>query len=96
MALPPTPNAPKPIQLGQWIANPLEYMHEYERQCGDIFSLRISGALDRAIFISNPHTIQQVLTNDTKQFAAPGSINQILQPFLGKKIWERGVRGESF
>lgn len=87
MTLPPTLNTPKPIQLGQWITNPLKYMHDYERQCGDIFSLRMAGALDRAVFISNPQTIQQVLTNDTKQFVAPGSINQILQPFLG----DRGV-----
>ena len=87
MALPPTIDTPKPIQLGQWITNPLKYMHNYDRECGDIFSLKMSGTLDKAVFISNPHTIQQVLTNDTKQFSAPGSINQILQPFLG----DRGI-----
>jgi cytochrome P450 family 110 len=31
--------------------------------------------------------VQQLLTTDTKQFAAPGSTNQILRPFLG----DRGV-----
>lgn len=87
MALPPTINTPKPIQLGQWITNPLKYMHNYNRECGDIFSLKMSGALDKAVFISNPQTIQHVLTNDTKQFSAPGSINQVLQPFLG----DRGI-----
>lgn len=87
MALPPTLDTPKPIQLGQWITNPLKYLHTYNRECGDIFTLNMSGPLDRTVFLSNPTAIQQVLTRDTKQFAAPGSINQILKPFLG----ERGV-----
>ncbi len=87
MALPPTLDTLKPIQLGQWITNPLKYLHNYERECGDIFTLNMSGALDKTVFLSNPTAIQQVLTSDTKQFAAPGSINQILKPFLG----ERGV-----
>jgi cytochrome P450 family 110 len=85
MSLPPTLNAPKPWQLWQWISSPLNFMHEYDRQCGDIFMASMSGALDRAVFISNPQTIQHVLTNDTKQFAAPGSINQVLEPFLGNR-----------
>ena len=61
MALPPTIDTPKLIQMGQWIVNPLKYMHSYDRECGDIFSLSMSGALDNAVFISNPQTIQQVL-----------------------------------
>ena len=87
MALPPTIDTPKPIQLGQWITNPLKYLHNYERECGDIFTLNMSGSLDHAVLLSNPEAIQQMLTNDTKQFTAPGSSNQILKPFLG----ERGV-----
>ncbi|WP_310428391.1 cytochrome P450 [Chamaesiphon sp. VAR_48_metabat_135_sub] len=87
MTLPPTINTPSSIQLWQWIANPLKYLDNYDRQCGDLFSINMSGGLNQAIFISNPQTIQQVLTNDTKEFLSPGSSNQILKPFLG----ERGV-----
>ena len=87
MALPPTIVTPKSIQLGQWITNPLKYLHNYDRECGDIFTLNMVGALDRTVLLSNPTAIQQMLTTDTKQFAAPGSSNQILKPFLG----ERGV-----
>ncbi len=47
--------------------------------------MSMSGALDGAVFISDPQTLQYVLTNDSKQFAAPGSINQILEPFLGNR-----------
>jgi cytochrome P450 family 110 len=81
----PTIRTPAPIQLWQWISNPLEYLHNYDRQCGDICEITMSGTLNRAVLISNPQTIQQVLTNDTKQFAAPGSSNQILKPFLGAR-----------
>jgi cytochrome P450 family 110 len=87
MTLPPTLDPPKVLQLWQWITEPLKYLDNYNRQCGDIFTIKMSGALNQAVFIANPQTIQQVLTNDTKQFSAPGSINQILQPFLG----DRGV-----
>ncbi|WP_295620266.1 cytochrome P450 [Chamaesiphon sp. GL140_3_metabinner_50] len=87
MNLLPTINTPGAIQLWQWITEPLEYMHNYDRQCGDIFAVTMSGPLDRAVFISNPQSMQEVLTNDTKQYSAPGSSNQILKPFLG----DRGI-----
>jgi cytochrome P450 family 110 len=85
MTLPPTIDTSSAIQLWKWIAEPLKYLDNYDRQCGDIFTLKMLGALNGAVMISNPQTIQQVLTNDTKQFSAPGSINQILQPFLGNR-----------
>jgi cytochrome P450 family 110 len=87
MNLPPTINSSKALQLWQWIAAPLKYLDNYDRQCGDIFRVNMLGALNGTVMISNPQTLQQVLTNDTKQFSAPGSTNQILQPFLG----DRGI-----
>ncbi|MFM2303300.1 MAG: hypothetical protein RLZZ135_709 [Cyanobacteriota bacterium] len=83
MILPPTITTPKLLQLWQWILNPLEFLHTYERQCGDIFTLNIAGAFKGAILLSNPQAIQQLLTNDTKQFSTPGTANQLLRPFLG-------------
>ncbi len=83
MTLPPTITTPKLFQLWQWILNPLEFLHKYERQCGDIFTINIAGAFEGAIFISNPQAIQQLLTSDTKQFSTPGEANQILKPLLG-------------
>jgi cytochrome P450 family 110 len=83
----PIVNTPSPIQLWQWIAEPLKYLHDSDRQYGDVFTIKMSGAFNNAVFISDPKAIQQVLTSDTKQFTAPGSINQILEPFLG----DRGV-----
>jgi cytochrome P450 family 110 len=86
-ALLPTIDTPSPIQLWQWITAPLKYLHDCDRQCGDMFTVRMSGAFNGAVFISDPQAMQQLLTSDTKQFTAPGSSNQILKPFLG----DRGV-----
>jgi cytochrome P450 family 110 len=83
----PSLSRPSVIQLWQWITSPLKYLDDYQRECGDIFAVSMTGAFKGAVFISNPQAIQQLLTSDTKQFTAPGSINQILKPFLG----DRGV-----
>ena len=39
-ALLPTVKSPSPIQLWQWITEPLDYLHNSERQYGDIFTIR--------------------------------------------------------
>lgn len=87
MPLPPTINSPKFLQLWEWIVKPLDYLHKYDRECGDVFTVNMSDVFSGAVFISHPQAIQQILTTDTKQLSAPGSINQILKPFLG----DRGV-----
>jgi cytochrome P450 family 110 len=84
MMMPPSVNAPNFLQLWSWIMTPLEFLHKYERECGDTFTVNMSGGFEGAIFTSNPAAIQQLLTSDTKQFSAPGETNQILQPFIGK------------
>ena len=86
-ALLPTVKSPSPIQLWQWITEPIDYLDNSEREYGDIFKIRMSGVLNNCVFLSDPKAIQQVLTGTDKQFAAPGSINGILKPFLG----DRGV-----
>ncbi len=85
MPLIPDVNIPKAIQLWQWITNPVGYLHNCDRQYGDIFAVHFSKLFDGVIFVSNPAAIQQLLTSDTKQFAAPGTANQLLKPFLGDR-----------
>jgi cytochrome P450 family 110 len=86
-ALLPTVKSPSPIQLWQWITEPIDYLDNSEREYGDIFKIRMSGVFNNCVLLSEPKAIQQVLTGDAKQFAAPGSSNRILTPFLG----DRGV-----
>jgi cytochrome P450 family 110 len=83
----PSLSLPAFRQLFQWITNPLEYLHQADRFCGDIFQTNMVGGMNGVVITSNPQSIQQILTNDTKQLSAPGSSNQILKPFLG----DRGV-----
>jgi cytochrome P450 family 110 len=83
MTLIPEVKNPKAIQLWQWITNPVKYLNDCEQQYGDTFAVQIAGLFKDAIIISSPAAVQQLLTNDSKQFAAPGSLNTILQPILG-------------
>jgi cytochrome P450 family 110 len=83
----PRCSTPGFIQLSQWILNPLAYLHQCERECGDIFTVSQPGDFNNITFTSNPQIIQQILTNDTKKLSAPGAMNQVLKPFLG----DRGV-----
>jgi cytochrome P450 family 110 len=85
MTSPPTVTTPNFLQLWQWVITPLEFLHKYGQRCGDIFTVSMTGGFEGAVFISNPQAIQQLLTNDTKQFSAPGAINGILKPFLGNR-----------
>ena len=85
MGLPPSANTPNLLQLWQWILTPLKFLHSYEQQCGDIFTINMTGGFKEAVFVSNPQTVQQLLTSDTKQFSAPGSSNGILQPLVGNR-----------
>jgi cytochrome P450 family 110 len=81
----PSRSIPAFQQLFRWIINPLEYLHEHDRECGDIFTVNLSGPFSGVVFTSNPQAIQQILTNDTKQLSAPGSSNQTLTPLLGNR-----------
>jgi cytochrome P450 family 110 len=81
----PNVETPGLTQLWQWITDPVKYLHNCNQRYGETFAVQMAGALNGIIFVSNPVAIQQLLTSDTKQFIAPGSLNQILQPFLGDR-----------
>ncbi|GFE71012.1 cytochrome P450 [Chroococcus sp. FPU101] len=70
------------FQLIQWILDPIGYMEQTAKDFPDIF---ISNGLstERFVFVHHPEAIQQILTNDRKQFSAPGEANRIIQPLVG-------------
>ena len=49
----------------------------------DIFTATIIGFGNSIVFVNEPQAIQQILTNDRKQFSAPGKLNTLLKPILG-------------
>lgn len=75
--------APYFLQKLHWIADPVSYMESAREHYPDIFSARLIGFGDTLVFVHNPQAIQQILTNDRKQFSAPGELNAILKPLVG-------------
>jgi unspecific monooxygenase len=70
-------------QRFQWIADPLGYMDTADRRYGDTFAAPVGKNNRPLVYVSHPQALQQILSNDTKEFTAPGEFNAILQPMLG-------------
>jgi cytochrome P450 family 110 len=81
MTLPNGPNSPALVQMLQWIFRPMQYMEECAKRYGDIFTMQLNAPV---VFVSNPEALQQILTSDTKEFAAPSDWNTVFEPMLGK------------
>ncbi|MEM9452479.1 MAG: cytochrome P450 [Cyanobacteria bacterium P01_E01_bin.6] len=77
------PQTPAFIQRLQWILDPVDYLEGTHTAFPDIFVGTGIGFGDRIIITSHPEAIQHLLTNDRKQFSAPGDLNLILEPLIG-------------
>jgi cytochrome P450 family 110 len=78
------PQTPPYLQLIRWVLDPISFMQDSARKYGDIFAAKIGlSPGDQIIFVSSPLALQQILTNDRKQFSAPGELNQIVSSLLG-------------
>ncbi|MBC6481861.1 MAG: cytochrome P450 [Hormoscilla sp. GM7CHS1pb] len=82
MKYPEGPSTPKILQMLQWVTDPVGYMEAAARDYGDIFNTLVLGK--PRLFVSNPQALQQIFTNDTKQFTAPGDLNIHFQPLAGE------------
>ncbi len=71
------------LQQIQWVADPVGYMETAAQKYPDIFTATVVGFGNSLVFVNEPQAIQQILTNDRKQFSAPGELNQLLKPILG-------------
>ncbi|HEY9629926.1 MAG TPA: cytochrome P450 [Coleofasciculaceae cyanobacterium] len=74
---------PALLQQIQWILNPAGYMEDAAQELPDIFVAQVVGLGNTLVFVNDPQAIQYILTNDRKEFTAPGEINQILVPLVG-------------
>ncbi|MBW4684561.1 MAG: cytochrome P450 [Komarekiella atlantica HA4396-MV6] len=79
------PKTPVILQLLRWITSPMPYMEACAKRYGDIFALRLYKKSLPLVMVSNPQALQQILTNDTKEFAAPGELNLLFEPLLGRR-----------
>ena len=78
---------PALIQTIQWILNPVGYMNTNFNRYGDIFRGYVTWDGDEPLVLVNePKAVQYILTHDTGgKFTAPGEVNQILEPLLGRQ-----------
>ncbi|WP_017316765.1 cytochrome P450 [Mastigocladopsis repens] len=83
MKLTNTITTPSIIQRFQWIVDPVGYMEKAVQQYPDIFTSKIIRSKRQVVFVQHPQTIQEILTNDRKKFAALGEENKILLPLAG-------------
>ncbi|MBD2167097.1 cytochrome P450 [Calothrix membranacea FACHB-236] len=81
MKLPNGPKSPAFVQMLQWIFQPMPFMAACAERYGDIFTMQLNPPV---VFVSNPEALQQILTSDTKEFAAPSDWNKVFEPMLGK------------
>ncbi|NJL63315.1 MAG: cytochrome P450 [Methylacidiphilales bacterium] len=81
MKLPNGPQSPAILQMLQWIATPMSFMEACAKRYGDIFTLNL---IIPIVIVSNPQALQQILTSDTKEFAAPSDWNKQFETLLGK------------
>jgi cytochrome P450 family 110 len=84
MKVPNGPKSPVLLQRLRWITNPMPYMEACAKRYGDIFSLKLQNNFSPLVVVSNPQALQQILTSDTKEFEAPGDLNKVFEPLLGK------------
>jgi len=84
MKVPNGPKSPVLLQKLRWITSPMPYMEACAKRYGDIFSLKLRNNSSFLVVVSNPQALQQILTSDTKEFEAPGDLNQVFEPLLGK------------
>ena len=83
MSLPTSPKTPAWLQFFQWVTNPVAYMETNVQQYPDIFNAKVVGKCRQMVFVNHPEGIQKLLTHDTKEFSAPGEVNEIVRPLVG-------------
>ena len=66
---PDGPKNPQLVQMVQWIADPIGYMKTAFQRYGDIFTAQVGWGVGSHVFVSNPQAIQQIFTNESKQFS---------------------------
>ena len=58
-------------------------MEKAAQRYPDLFTARVVGFGDCVVFVNHPQALQKILTNDRKQFTAPGELNKMLKPLTG-------------
>ena len=86
MSLPNGPKTPAIWQMFHWIAKPISFMRGCASRYGDCFTAMVGAKMSPVVVFSNPQALQIILTGDDSEiFDAPGELNTLFEPFLGKQ-----------
>ena len=86
MSLPNGPKTPAMWQVFHWIAKPISFMRGCASRYGDCFTAMVGERMSPVVVFSNPQALQIILTGDDSEvFDAPGELNTLFEPFLGKQ-----------
>jgi cytochrome P450 family 110 len=86
MSVPNGPRTPAIWQIFHWIANPISFMRRCASRYGDCFTAMVGEKMSPVVVFSNPQALQVILTGDDSEiFDAPGELNTLFEPFLGKQ-----------
>lgn len=79
------PQAHPTWQTLHWLFDPVGYLESNHDRYPDLFVSRGTGFASTVVLVSHPEAMQQILTNDRKQFSAPRDFNLLLIPVLGDR-----------
>ncbi len=74
-------STPRLWQKWNYILNPVHYLEALGQVAPDIANAPVIGSEPAVLFVSHPDGLQQLFTNEGKQFIAPP--NRLLQPLVG-------------
>jgi cytochrome P450 family 110 len=82
--IPDGPKTPRLLQNLNFVTDPIGYMETNAQRYGDIFTSKAFAFHEHpSLIVSNPEALKQILTNDTKELAAPSELGEIVLPWLG-------------
>jgi len=86
MLAPPLLDAPRSLQLTRWVLDPDGFQDANSTRYGPLYGARISPTSAQPLyFLSEPKALQYLLGRDSgKEFSAPGEVNAIVEPLLGR------------
>ena len=79
--LPEGPKSSPWWQMLRWITDPLAFQDDCVATYGDTFTLQLGG-LGTIVIIGNPQAIQEIFSQDVRQFDV-GRANKIVEPLFG-------------
>jgi len=72
---------PAPLQILQFVFNPISWMEACAQRYGDIFMVKLN---QPEVWVSNPEALKQILANDNQDFRLLKNGNMVFEPILGR------------